>query len=200
MKFHPLYLGAALLAATLGLAACSKQDTPSDPSAAATPASAKRAVSLETIAAEAKGFVAGAVMSSNTVYVFFDPQCPHCAHLWQTSQPLQAKIKFVWVPVAFLSQVSGTQGAAILMAADPVKAMNEHEQLLAARQGGISASANPPQELQLAIRRNTALMTDFGAESVPYIVAKNAQSGQLVTHSGALDTAALASFLGVPLS
>jgi thiol:disulfide interchange protein DsbG len=32
---------------------------------------------------------------------------------------------------------------------------------------------------------------------VPYIVAKNAATGQVVTNAGAMETAALAQFLGI---
>src|SRR6185436_9373043 len=155
MKLKPsLYLIPGLLAVLLGVAGCSKQDAAAPAASAAAaaapaaPAGAKRAISLDLIAAEAKGFPAGAVMSANTTYVFFDPQCPHCGHLWQASLPLQSKAKFVWIPVAFISQVSGPQGAALLSSSNPVQAMTDHEASLMARQGGISASASVPAELQ----------------------------------------------------
>ena len=192
----PLYLIPTVLALLLAVAGCSKQEAAA-PAAPAAAAPAKRAVSLDIMAAEAKGFAAGAVMSANTVYVFFDPQCPHCGHLWQSSLPLQNKVKFVWVPVAFISPVSGPQGAALLSSANPVQAMTEHEAALLNRQGGISAAASPPADLLEAIRKNTALLNEFGVESVPYVVAKNAQTGKLDMRSGAMDTMALAQFLGV---
>ena len=37
----------------------------------------------------------------------------------------------------------------------------------------------------------------MGVESVPFIVAKNASTGQVVTNAGAMETAALAQFLGL---
>ena len=49
---------------------------------------------LHGLAREAKGFTAGAMMSAHTVYVLLDPQCPHCSHLWESSLPLQTKVKF----------------------------------------------------------------------------------------------------------
>ena len=51
---------------------------------------AKQAIS-ETIAAQAKGFTVGSMMSAATVYVFFDAQCPHCGHLWEASLPFKRK-------------------------------------------------------------------------------------------------------------
>jgi thiol:disulfide interchange protein DsbG len=62
----------------LWLAACSKEEASSAPSASRI----DTAQAFDVLAAEAKGFTAGALMSAQTVYVLFDPQCPHCSHLW----------------------------------------------------------------------------------------------------------------------
>jgi thiol:disulfide interchange protein DsbG len=51
--------------------------------------------------------------------------------------------------------------------------------------------------VELAIKKNTLLFNSMGVESVPYIVAKNARTGQVITNNGALSTAALADFLGI---
>jgi thiol:disulfide interchange protein DsbG len=179
------------IAVALALSACSPQDT-TKPSVAATPAQP-----FEAVAAQGKGFSAGAMMSANHVYVLFDPQCPHCGHLWQSSLPLQNKIKFVWVPVAIMNAKSAPQGAALLSAANPVDAMTQHEQSILAGTGGTSASASISGELEQSIKGNTALFNSLGVESVPYILAKNVKTGQLVTRSGAMSTPELAEFLGV---
>ena len=105
---------ACLLAACLGIAACSKQDSSS---AASGP---KRSPSMEIVAAEARGFTVGAMMSANAVYVFFDPQCSHCARLWEASIPLQNKLRFVWIPVSLLNASSASQGAALLSASEMI--------------------------------------------------------------------------------
>jgi len=183
------YLGAGL--SVLGLSACSPApDKPAKGSIAA-------ADSYAVLAKDGKGFVAGAVMAANTVYVLFDPQCPHCGHLWEQAQPLMKKVKFIWMPVAFISPKSAPQGAALLTAANPVEAMAAHEASILAGSGGSSASASVPDDIAAAIQKNTDLFNAMGVESVPYIVAKHAGSGQVVTHSGALETAALAQFLGL---
>jgi thiol:disulfide interchange protein DsbG len=187
-KLSPLPL---FIAVALALSACSPQDT-IKPSVAATPAQP-----FEAVAAQGKGFSAGAMMSANPVYVLFDPQCPHCGHLWQSSLPLQNKIKFVWVPVAIMNAKSAPQGAALLSAANPVDAMTQHEQSILAGTGGTSASASISGELEQSIKGNTALFNSLGVESVPYILAKNVKTGQLVTRSGAMSTPELAEFLGV---
>jgi len=190
-------VSARVLALTLvlgmGLAACSKQDSPAVPTAAAV----APAQSYDAVAKDGKGFAAGALMSAQTVYVLFDAQCPHCGALWNASQPLHRKVKFVWIPVSLMNPKSTLQGAALLTAANPTELMNAHEAALLAGNGGMVADANPSPESQAAIKSNTLLFNSLGATSVPYIVAKNAATGAVVTNSGALQTPALAAFLGL---
>ena len=201
MKLHRLAFPLCALLA-LGLAACSKPDTPAAPAAPAAPvaapvAAAKPAQPYEAVAAQGKGFTVGAVMAANTVYVLFDPQCPHCGQLWEASLPLHSKAKFVWIPVAIMNGKSAPQGAALLTAGNPTEAMSAHEKSILSGSGGMSASASIPPEVEQTIKANTALFTSLGADSVPYILAKNASTGQIVTRGGALATAALAEFLGL---
>ena len=75
--------------------------------------------------------------------------------------------------------------------------MAEHEKSILAGGGGVSAIAAVPMEVNKAIKKNTQLFNSLGVESVPYIVAKNLRTGQVVTHTGAMSTAALAELLGV---
>lgn len=189
-------LSLALLATSaLGLMACSKEDAASGQPAAAAPIDPTQA--YDTVAREAKGFTAGAMMSAHTVYVMFDPQCPHCSHLWESSLPLQTKVKFVWAPVAIIGPKSLPQGAALMQAANPVETMTAHEKSLLAGQGGMSASASIPAEIEATIKANTALLDRLGADSVPFIVARHAGSGQVITRAGSMDTAGLSSWLGM---
>lgn len=191
---------AAGLVVSVGLLGCSKGDAPvgSGASGAATPTASRQTLTVEGVAAQAKGFTVGALMSANPVYVFFDPQCPHCGHLWQASVPLHKQVKFVWVPIAFSHRSpSVEQGAALLAAANPVQQMNEHEALLLAGKGGMSASNSVPSELAAAIKSNTAMLNTYAIESVPFLVGKNSKTGELVTHNGALDSERLAALLGL---
>jgi len=185
---------AAISCVALLLGACSPKDTPS----AAKPA--KQEVSVQAVAAQAKGFTVGAVMSANTVYVFFDPQCPHCGHLWQASIPLHKKTKFVWIPVAWINASSLSQGAALLTAANPLELMTEHEALLLAGKGGISAPSGVGSDVEQAIKANTKLLSGFGAESVPFIVVKNSRTGETISRDGAMTTADLANLIGIDLA
>ena len=190
MYLNRLFLVSLALFALL-LGGCSKQE------AGGPGPAGKREVTVQAVAAEAKGFTVGALMSAHTVYVFFDPQCPHCGHLWQASTPLHKKVKFVWIPVAWINASSLSQGAALLTATNPAALMTEHEASLLAGQGGIAASASVSSEVEQSIKANTKLLNSLGAESVPFVVVKNAVTGQTITKDGAQTTAALAEMIGV---
>lgn len=189
MKLAALALIGALV---LTLSACSKNDAPAQPVDTAITAS-----SYDRVAANAKGFTVGAMMSTQTVYVLFDPQCPHCGHLWQASIPLHAQLKFVWVPIAFNQGKSLAQAAALLSASNPAQAMTDHEASLLAGSGGMSASSSIPDELEKAVKSNTQLLASLGVDSVPFLLGKNRKTGAVVSHNGAMDTPALANLLGL---
>lgn len=188
-----------LLASLSLLAACSKQETaaPTTSVAAADTAPIAASQALDVLASQARGFAAGKILSTNAVYVLFDPQCPHCARLWEASVPLHDRAKFVWLPVAIMNAKSAPQGAAIMTAANPVQAMADHEKSLLAGTGGTSASADVAPDVLAAIKSNTVLLERLGATSVPYIVARHQGSNQVVMQAGANDTRALAAFLGI---
>jgi thiol:disulfide interchange protein DsbG len=185
-------LTSALFASLLALAGC--KDAADKP--AATPAAARETVSLPAIAAEAKGFTVGSAMSVRTVYVFFDPQCPHCAVLWNEAKPLKSQAKFVWIPVGLLNAASAPQGAAILSAPDPAAAMDAHEASINAKTGGISASGVTDAQKAM-VETNTKLMNRFQFQGVPTVVAKHAVTGELVVKDGSMQTAVLAAVLGL---
>jgi thiol:disulfide interchange protein DsbG len=203
---------AALVAATALVAACSKESSApapapassqapaagAAPAPAAAPAQASSQVSIDTIASEAQGFTVGPTMSARTVYVFFDAQCPHCSALWYASKPLKGQAKFVWIPVRLLNDNSETQGAAILASKDAPAAMDTHEASMMDHKGGIKAEGNTDAQ-RAAVKKNTDLFTRYQFASVPTLVTKNAKTGETVTHEGALSTADLAAFVGVPV-
>jgi len=184
---------AGLLLAAALLAGCKDAAAPAEPGKAA---AAKIPVTTAAIEAEAKGFTVGAPMATRTVYVFFDPQCPHCAALWQAAKPLKSQAKFVWIPVAFSGETGAAQGATILAASDPVAKMEENEASILAKSGGITAASGVDAQKE-QVKKNTALLTRFGVESVPATVALHAQTGQLVTAEGSMPTAELAARLGL---
>lgn len=173
------------------LSGCSQQSD----STATKPA--KQEASVQAVATQAKGFTVGALMSANTAYIFFDPQCPHCGHLWQASTPLHKRVKFVWIPVAWINASSLSQGAALLTASDPLALMTQHEASILAGTGGIAAPASIASDIEQSIQANTKLLNSFGAESVPFIVVKNARTGQTISRDGAMSTAELADLMGI---
>jgi thiol:disulfide interchange protein DsbG len=179
-------------AASLALAGCGKESSTADqPSGAA-----KAPLSLDTIAAQAKGFNVGSAMSTRVVYVFFDTQCPHCAALWEASKPLKSQARFVWIPVGLIGEKSVAQGATILAAADPVATMDENEVSVRDKQGGISAMGAPDAQKDL-VKKNTELFNSFGFTGVPTVVGKHATSGEIVTIEGSLPAPGLAQRLGL---
>lgn len=185
---------AIALAATALLAACGKEDAAPSSSGAAPGGSTP--VSIEAIEGGARGFNVGSTMATRVVYVFFDPQCPHCAALWEAAKPLKSQARFVWIPVGLIGEKSVAQGGVILSAPDPVAAMDQHEVSLRGNQGGISAMGVPDAQKDV-VKKNTELFTRFGFGGVPTVVAKHAQSGQLVTLEGSMPTGMLAQRLGL---
>jgi thiol:disulfide interchange protein DsbG len=59
------------------------------------------------------------------------------------------------------------------------------------------SAAEPSDEMVATVKKNTALLTSLGVDSVPFVLAKNRRTGEVVSHNGAMDTAALAQLLGV---
>lgn len=151
---------------------------------------------LDTVANQGKGFAVGS-SSTTVVYALFDPSCGHCAHLWQASKALR-NVNFVWIPVSIMRPHgrSTRQGAALLTSSKAAELMDSHESSILAGTGGLSADNGTP-ESEAAIEANTKMFTDIGLYGVPFIVAKHAKSGEVITNAGAMTSEALATWLGV---
>ena len=191
-RFFLTAAGAALAAA--GFAGCNRQAAA--PSAEA-PVAKPSAQDAYTLAARGNGFTVGPVMAANTVYVFFDPTCPHCAALWDNAKPLSHRLKIVWIPIGWLHRSSEPQAATILSAPDPVAAMTENEASVKQRAGGITVSRSLSDEVIAKVKANTDLFKKLGEESVPLIIFKNSKTGQYGTVAGAVPTEQLAAMAGV---
>lgn len=187
------------LALALVLSACSKQEAPVAPGAPTAPSAPVAATvsAYDSVVSRGKGFTVGAMMSAQTVYVIFEPQCPHCGHLWQASLPLHNQVRFVWIPIAFNAGKSVAQAAALLTASNPVEAMTAHEQSLLMGQGGIAEASSVSDEVAKSIRENTQLLNSLGVDSVPFLISKNRKTGEVVSNNGAMETGALATLLGL---
>lgn len=168
------------------------------PAASTTPAaSAAPSGNAYEAASKGSGFTVGNMMAVRQIYVFFDPQCPHCGHLWEAAKPLANQVKMVWMPVGFIGAKSTPQGAALLAASDPGAAMDAHEKSLLAQQGGLIPPSDLPADLAEKVKANTKLWSSLGGEAVPFVVFKNPGSGEPGKFAGALDTEGLKKLLGL---
>jgi len=181
----------------LALLGCSKNEV-----AAAAPPAAANAPDADVnrrafdAAALGSGFVVGQATAARTLLVFFDPQCSHCATLWNAAKPLRNRIRMVWMPVAFLAPPSGPQGAMMLAANDGAALMDEHETLLASGRGGLTAVGAPAAQLE-KIKANTALLQTLQATSVPHLVYRAGAGGPYGQRSGGAATAVLERMMGL---
>lgn len=122
---------------------------------------------------------------SDNMYVFFDPQCPHCTQLWlNAKEDINKDLPIVWIPVAVLNQNSIQQAAAILAATDPVEAMNKHEALRKEEKIGIEASMINPKFYE-QVKINNAQFDITKATGVPLIL-KQSKDGTIKAASGEL--------------
>jgi thiol:disulfide interchange protein DsbG len=196
----------ALAVIALTLTACDKPATTSEVATAATTAASSAPAATTSpssprdayeAASKGTGFTTGPVMAANTVYVFFDPTCPHCAQLWTNAKALSTKLKIVWMPIGLLRSSSAPQGATILAAPDPATAMNENETSVLAHGGGITANQSLGDDVMKKVQANTDIFKKLGAESVPLIVYRNGKNGQFGTHDGAVSAEQLAQMVGL---
>jgi thiol:disulfide interchange protein DsbG len=142
------------------------------------------------------GFTVGVRDAKQTVYVYFDAQCPHCGELWSASQPLLGEVKMVWIPVGVMNAASVSQGAALLGAFNPAHAMTAHENELRTNRRGMKADF-PTGAQRKVIEANTELFTRIGGESIPLIVTRHAVSGEAIRQAGSASTADLRRLLGL---
>jgi thiol:disulfide interchange protein DsbG len=185
-------LSSIFILSLLGLSACDSQL----PESAPQPSTEQSAVlsytqGLTTVS----GFHTGALVSAHKVYVFFDMQCPHCGHLWESAKQAPSSIDFVWVPVELLSPASKEQGALILGSPEAAKMMDVHEASLLAHNGGVTViGAVIEDKARNQVTENTRVLRAFGITSVPFILSTGSK-GQFVTETGALSVEQLTAFL-----
>lgn len=150
---------------------------------------------FEMVKSHVTGFESGSVVSAKTAFIFFDPQCPHCSHMWESAKPLKNQVHFVWVPVGVLSPVSTPQGAVLIASTEPVLSMQAHEDSLMARTGGIAPGSAKAADIA-KVKANTALFTDFGLAGVPTMVFKDSVGATKMISAG-MTTEEMAKALGV---
>ena len=189
-------------AALLALGGCSRTEAPAPAPVSTTgseaAANASSARSAFEHAAQGRGFVVGQALAARVLLVFFDRQCPHCAALWAAARPLRDRVRMVWMPVAFVAPPSAAQGALLLAAADPTRAMDEHEAALARGEGGLRVDAATVDAALLAqVEANTALWSALGGGSVSHLLWRVGSEGPYGAQAGAMDADALFRQLGL---
>jgi thiol:disulfide interchange protein DsbG len=182
-----------LCAIAFALAACNQTEAPSPaPQPVKTPQQ-----QYEALKQSAKGIAVGPATSQYTVYVMFDPQCLHCARLWEESLPLQATVRFVWVPVTFLDSRSVAISAALLSSTHPMEDLGRQEAAVLKRAEGLVGPVPVPPYLETIIKANTDLINRFRVLAVPYVVARNQSTSEYVAREGVMSREVLTRFLGL---
>ena len=145
----------------------------------------------------AKGISIGPNASDYTVFVMFDPQCLHCARLWEESKGLTETIKFVWVPVNFFDGNSKAQSALLLGSSSPREDMDRVLSPVAARMGSTLQQDAVQPYLDASIKSNTDLINRFHVLAVPYVVARNQTTSEYAARQGGMSREMLKRFLGI---
>jgi thiol:disulfide interchange protein DsbG len=191
-------LVALAVASAFAVSAC---DSSSTSASAAGASQTEKAASVDFASLNSlKGFSVGkgaSAVSLPTAYVLFDPQCPHCAALWNAAKPLQDRVQLKWIPVGILNGVSNTQAAMLIEAADPIQMMETNEAVISRTGRPSSVTESVKDETRSAVDDNTKMLRTIGAQSVPTLVYRNPETKQLATVSGAMPTEKLAELLGL---
>lgn len=141
-------------------------------------------------------FSSGSMMSTNQVYVLFDPQCSHCAKLWAETKKVNG-VNFNWIPVGFLNARSAEQGAALLSSPEGAKIMNIHEELLSNKTGGIVTNeVSQAGRGREKVKENTEYFKK-NFESVPVIIFQNSKTKEFGVINGAVPKELIKEKLGL---
>lgn len=149
------------------------------------------------LAKGAKGVSIGPRVSDYTVFVMFDPECLHCARLWEESRGLTDNVKFVWIPVNFFSGNSKAQSALLLSSTNPKEDMERVMSAVLERSGTASVQEAVQPYLEASIKSNTDLINRFHVLAVPYVVARNQTTSEYVARQGGMSREMLKRFLGI---
>lgn len=114
----------------------------------------------------------GEMDADKELWIFFDPNCPHCNATWQTSRSFieSGELKVHWVPVAFLSNTSVGKVAKFWQSENRIESFNESE--LIYDQGGADPlrSNEITDETRAMLDKNLDYMRSFDANGTPTII------------------------------
>lgn len=137
----------------------------------------------------------GATHPKRIVYVFTDTECPYCHKLWAATQPLLAggDVQVRHILVAVIAPQSPYRAAAILDAADPLAALQKHEQSFGHSTVAPAKTLAPATEAALVA--NGELMDKLGVQGTPATVYRDAD-GAIRIAGGMLPDAQLKAIFG----
>lgn len=111
------------------------------------------------------------------VYMFFDPNCPYCHHVYDNLKPIIAArkdLQFRWVPLGMLTSSSEGKAAAIIQAKDPLKAFHQSEEnygfLDSDNGGGIKPIKNITEKTKTDLVANYSVLEDGNVYGIPVIL------------------------------
>lgn len=124
--------------------------------------------------AKASWIAEGATHPKRIVYVFTDTECPYCHKLWAATQPLLAggDVQVRHVMVAVIAPQSRNRAAAILDAAQPQAALQQHESTFG--HSTVAPEPSVPAATASRIDANNALMEKLGIQGTPATLYKDA--------------------------
>lgn len=115
----------------------------------------------------------GATHPKRIVYVFTDTECPYCHRLWQEMQARLEKngVQVRNVIVAVIAPDSPTRAAAVLEAANPAVAFQQHEQSFG--HSTLKPLASIAKGTAAKLEANNALMDALDVTGTPAVIYKD---------------------------
>lgn len=138
---------------------------------------------------------------SKIVYLFFDPNCPYCHHVFDSLMKIRKDrpdLQFRWIPLGMLGSNSTAKAAAIIQAADPLKAFMTNEKnygfLNSDTGGGIPPAKHVDAASQTILVENLSILQGQNLYGIPVVVFQ-ADDGKPFYFSGQRSEAQLREIL-----
>jgi len=138
---------------------------------------------------------------SKIVYLFFDPNCPYCHHVFGSLMKIRkarADLQFRWIPLGMLGSNSMAKAAAIIQAPDPLKAFVTNEKnygfLNSDTGGGIPPAKQVDAASQTILDENLSILQGQNLYGIPVVVFQ-ADDGKPFYFSGQRSEAQLREIL-----
>lgn len=114
---------------------------------------------------------------SKIVYIFFDPNCPYCHHVFDSLVKIRKEmpdLQFRWIPLGMLGGSSTGKAAAIIQSANPLKAFLTSERnfgfLDSDNGGGIPPAKHIKQNTINLLDANLSILEGENLYGIPIVV------------------------------